>query len=165
VAGDREKRAGQFITARSGRRRGSGGGMFGIKPELLSETAARLNRLTDPSVRDDLMRLRSLHEVARLMAQRTRGGERVDGAANLQKLLLSRIVRLSRDLGLRILGDAGTLHGYTEADKALLEGLTGIQTASTITEAALFSAAPSIYGGTDEIQKNIVGERVLGLPR
>ena len=30
---------------------------------------------------------------------------------------------------------------------------------------ALFSPGPSIYGGSDEVQKNIIGERVLGLPK
>jgi hypothetical protein len=29
----------------------------------------------------------------------------------------------------------------------------------------LFSPGPSIYGGTDQVQRNIIGERVLGLPK
>ena len=29
----------------------------------------------------------------------------------------------------------------------------------------LFSPAPSIYGGSDQVQRNIIGERVLGLPK
>ena len=31
--------------------------------------------------------------------------------------------------------------------------------------AAVLAPAPSIYGGTDQVQRNIIGERVLGLPK
>ena len=37
--------------------------------------------------------------------------------------------------------------------------------AARFAEAIVFSPASSIYGGTDEIQRNIVAERTLGLPR
>jgi hypothetical protein len=34
-----------------------------------------------------------------------------------------------------------------------------------VTNLALWSPGPSIYGGTDQVQRNIIGERVLGLPK
>ena len=71
----------------------------------------------------------------------------------MAKLLMSRMIRISRDLGPAILGPEGMLTG---------EGTTG---GGVVQEMTLFAPAPSIYGGTDEIQKNIIGERVLGLPK
>jgi alkylation response protein AidB-like acyl-CoA dehydrogenase len=63
------------------------------------------------------------------------------------------MVALARDLGCSILGMAATITG------------DGSETAGDIQELTLFSPAPSIYGGTDQVQRNIVGERVLGLPK
>jgi len=47
----------------------------------------------------------------------------------------------------------------------VLDAATGDALAELMTELALFSPGPSIYGGTDQIQRNIIGERVLGLPK
>jgi hypothetical protein len=57
-----------------------------------------------------------------------------------------------RDFLLRLEGPAGMLM----APDAPLGGMAQWM--------ALFSPAISIAGGTDEIQRNIIGERVLGLP-
>jgi hypothetical protein len=78
---------------------------------------------------------------------------------------MSEILRLQRDLGLRIIGPLGTLHAYTQPDRDALDAATGDALAGVVTELALFSPGPSIYGGTDQIQRNIIGERVLGLPK
>jgi Acyl-CoA dehydrogenase, C-terminal domain len=66
---------------------------------------------------------------------------------------MSKITRLSRDLGLEILGPKGMIMGPDTPGGGVAQ------------ELALFAPAVSIYGGSDEVQKNIIGERVLGLPK
>jgi alkylation response protein AidB-like acyl-CoA dehydrogenase len=85
--------------------------------------------------------------------------------ANIAKLGMSDIVRLQRDLGLAILGAYGTLHPYTDEQKQALDAATGNPFLPMITGSALYAQAPPIYGGTDQIQRNIIGERALGLPK
>ena len=62
-------------------------------------------------------------------------------------------LRLARDVASRVVGPGATLWG---AD-APTEGM--------VQEMVVFSPAPSIYGGSDQVQRNILGERVLGLPK
>jgi alkylation response protein AidB-like acyl-CoA dehydrogenase len=169
VAGDLDRRAGDLVGRAGQRGAGAPGGMAGASWKLLARLARESGSISDPTVRDDLMRLRTLNEIARYMnlryrAVRSMGGD-IPGLGNIAKLSMSHILRLSRDLGLRILGPYGTLHAYTTEERDRLDEVTHKPEADAVTNMALFAQGPSIYGGTDEIQRNILGERVLGLPR
>jgi alkylation response protein AidB-like acyl-CoA dehydrogenase len=152
-AGYLERRAGDFANAG---RSAVGTALQGRSGTMLLDLARDLGRIGDPVLRQDLMRLYTLNEIARFTNLRMKAakaaGRGPGPEANTAKLSMSRITRLSRDLGLQIVGAGGMLLG---AD-APLNGMLG--------EMALFAPAVSIYGGSDEIQKNIIGERVLGLP-
>jgi alkylation response protein AidB-like acyl-CoA dehydrogenase len=174
VAGDLEKRVGDFAagTADGGRaaRRRGGGGLFGASTQLFIDLAKGNGKIADPTVRQDVARLYTMNEIAKIMNLRSRdlrraGQPDIPGGPNIAKLSMSNILRLSRDLGLRILGPLGTLHAYDSEDREALNKATGNPFIAMVTELALFAQGPPIYGGTDQIQKNIIGERVLGLPK
>jgi alkylation response protein AidB-like acyl-CoA dehydrogenase len=139
----------------------------GIK--LLTELAKSNGSVIDPKVRQGLAQLYTWGELGRFNGLRMKavkaGGGDIPGMPNISKLSMSHIMRLTRDLGLQISGAAGMLHGYTQKDRAALEAATGNTLVGFVTEMALFAQAPSIYGGTDQVQRNIIGERVLGLPK
>ena len=147
---------------------GALGAMRGGAGMLISLAQSRgLNK--DAGIRQDLARLHTLGEIGRfnglrVKAVKEQGGD-IPGMPNVSKLSMSQIVRLTRDLGLRILGPAGMLHAYDADSKASLQQATGNPFAGGVTEMALFAQAPPIYGGTDQVQRNIIGERVLGLPK
>jgi alkylation response protein AidB-like acyl-CoA dehydrogenase len=131
--------------------------------------AKQTGAIKDPTVRQSLMKLYTLGELGKYLTLRIKAekmaGREIAGAGNIGKLSMSEIVRQSRDLGLRIAGASGTLHAYTSDDRRDLDEATGNPALAAITEAALFAQAPPIYGGTDQVQRNILGERVLGLPK
>ncbi|MFN8022951.1 MAG: acyl-CoA dehydrogenase family protein [Acidimicrobiales bacterium] len=170
ISGDLDKRAGDFV---SGKRRGGGGGgggaMTGSAQKIFTEMAKRNGKIADPVVRQKLMKLHTLNEIGRYTTLRQKAlrakGQDLPAAGNLAKLSMSEIVRQSRDLGLEIAGAAGTLHAYESDDRKVLDEATGNPFLGVLTEMALFAQAPPIYGGTDQVQRNIIGERALGLPK
>jgi len=175
VMGHLEARAGDFTGAPrpAGKKKGAGGGgggggMFGAAEKMLVGLAQSNDSINDAAIRQDLMRLHTMNEIARmtnLRAKAAKAAGKQGPPPNLAKLSMSKIVRLSRDVGLRILGPAGMLHAYESDDRKALNEAGVNPLSAMVTEMALFAQAPPIYGGTDEIQKNIVGERVLGLPK
>jgi alkylation response protein AidB-like acyl-CoA dehydrogenase len=123
----------------------------------MRELTEKLGRADDPLLRQRLAELYTLNEVGRMTAARVKAavkaGKGPGPEANTAKLLMSKVTRLVRDLGPAILGPEGMLSGPDTTGGGVAQEMT------------LFAPAPSIYGGTDEIQKNIIGERVLGLPK
>ena len=168
VAGDLDKRAGDFV-----RERKDGGGdpvgILGGAAKALTELAKSTGKAKDPSIRQHLMKLHTLTELGRYNNLRLKAakaaGKDIPGLPNIAKLSMSEIVRTQRDLGLAIVGPYGTLHAYNPDDRAVLNEATGNPFLGMITELALFAQGPPIYGGTDQVQRNIIGERVLGLPK
>ncbi len=147
-------RAGEFV------RQTGASSMSGVPPLgidmwwWLVDLARKNGTVTSRVLRDDLMRLYGLIEINRLSIQRAKAGASSAATPNIAKLTMSELNRSFRDIGLRIIGADGMLMGDSDS-----------QTGGHIGEVALFSPAPSIYGGTDQVQRNIIGERVLGLPR
>jgi alkylation response protein AidB-like acyl-CoA dehydrogenase len=174
VMGMLSKRVGDLVAPKdaSGAKRPQGGGALGAMrggAGLLIALAKSRGVDQDAGIRQDLARLYTLGELGRMNGLRVKavkeqGGD-IPGMPNVAKLSMSQIVRLTRDLGLRISGPAGMLHAYDSDDKAALKHATGDPFAGGISEMALFAQAPPIYGGTDQVQRNIIGERVLGLPK
>ncbi len=151
IAGHLDEPAGSFRGKRLALAAGGvGAGTF----NQLSEEARTRGRRGDPVVRQELAALHTDLEVMRLSAMRSRQkSQRTGGEGNLAKLRMTAALRRARSLASTVLGADMTLWGDEAATDGVLQEMT------------VFSPAPSIYGGTDEIQRNILGERVLGLPR
>jgi alkylation response protein AidB-like acyl-CoA dehydrogenase len=153
IAGDLDRRAGDFVRVSSS---GSGDVMSGGAGNAVLRLARSQAPVADATLRQQLVRLHEMQEIARfanlrMKAARAAGIELTGAEANIAKLSMTRITKLSAELGLALQGPAGQLWKDPAADPIMAE-------------LALFAPAVSIYGGTDEVQKNIIGERTLGLP-
>jgi alkylation response protein AidB-like acyl-CoA dehydrogenase len=127
------------------------------RAELAVGLAALLGRNRDPIVRQSLARLESIVRTAEWTSRRAQAARvlgRPPGAeGSLGKLHGSLIAKAAADVHALIAGAHAMLDGRT----SLLDGV--------IAEVLVSVPAVSIAGGTDEIQRNIIGERILGLPK
>jgi alkylation response protein AidB-like acyl-CoA dehydrogenase len=127
-----------------------------LSPEALAATLGEVGLLTDPVVRDGLAQLFVDFRAAALLTmhaqQRLDRGETPGPELSIAKLVFSdnqrRLVDFAADaLGMRMTADAGQTDAF--------EWATGV----------LKGRSMRLAGGTDEIQRTIIGEKVLGLPK
>jgi alkylation response protein AidB-like acyl-CoA dehydrogenase len=126
------------------------------RPDLVIEHAKAAGVSDDPVIRQAIARLITMHRASVWTAERARAaraaGARPGAEGSIGKLAASNIAR-----------ESAKVHSMIAAAGALLTGpespLGGI-----VAEVLMSVPGQSIAGGTDEIQKNILAEKVLGLP-
>ena len=139
----------------------------------LVEVARRLKRhgrplIDDLVIRQKLGRIWAELEVERYGALRMltllERGEHPGAGGSLTKLSYSEFEKRFIELAMEILGPYGQLtEGAPEELRLEIDTAVGEQ--GTWAYAFLWSRAGTIYAGSSEIQKNVIGERILGLPK
>ncbi|MDN0194070.1 acyl-CoA dehydrogenase family protein [Streptomyces sp. S.PNR 29] len=133
---------------------------IGFAEELgrVVRTAVETGAANDPVLRERLVRLWAELRVMRFNALRTLGGPADEGASSVAKLLWGGWHQRLGELAMLVRGaeaSAGPSPWSPSAPYAL----------DALQHLFLFSRADTIYGGSDQIQRTIIAERVLGLPR
>jgi alkylation response protein AidB-like acyl-CoA dehydrogenase len=111
----------------------------------------------DPGTRQELARAFTRNEVLRYLGLRVQTavsqGKQPGPEASIMKVLIGQHLWESSNVGLAMEGAAAMLQGEAAPDDAFWQ------------MELLGHWATRIGGGTDQIQRNVIGERVLGLPR
>ena len=126
-------------------RRGEGGGVVG-SGVVSGVDPVMQDRLVSVWIESEILRVLRLRTVSAVLAGRAPGAE-----ASVRKAIADAHGQHVMDAGRDLAGAFGMLRG------------TG--TGATWSRGFLFSPALTIGGGTAEVQRNIVAEKVLGLPR
>ena len=125
--------------------------------ELYKANRASADR--DPSIRDAVIEAWTGTEAYALSAYHTVGrlakGARIGAEASTNKIFWSELDLKMHETAMRILGARGELTAHAPAAVDAARWLDGF----------LFAQAGPIYAGTNEIQRNIIAERMLGLPK
>ena len=134
------------------------GQQMGFRNELdeIIAAAKANGAANDPLIRQRLAKaevgLRLMRYGALLMLSQT-DHAKIDGAALTYKIQWASWRRNLGELAMDVLGQVGEISDHAEYEWDTLPNLF------------LFSRADTIYGGTNQIQRNLIAERGLGLPR
>jgi hypothetical protein len=113
----------------------------------------------DPAVRDAVLRAWMEAEAYTLSTYQTasllKAGARIGPESSTNKIFWSELDRQMHETALGILGARAELLPHAPDAGDVGQWLEGF----------LFSTAGSIYAGANEIQRNIIAERMLGLPK
>jgi alkylation response protein AidB-like acyl-CoA dehydrogenase len=160
--GLRERTVGEVIEEARAVRERTSAAADARNPGIVGRTSpvslvGEFHRADDPIVRQRVAQYWSLIRLNEMTRERGRAeaasGRSPGPGSSTTKLARSVATRLNRDLGPEIIGAHAMLVGEDAA-------VGGAVAASTVQ-----APSTSIAGGTDEVQRNIIGERVLGLPR
>jgi alkylation response protein AidB-like acyl-CoA dehydrogenase len=125
--------------------------------DLVMQRAKETGAIADPVIRQEIARLLIMSKSAEWTARRARAaqdqGKPQGPEGSLGKLASSHVAR-----------QAARVHTYISGQDVLLAGKDSPMD-GLITEILISVPAGSIAGGTDEIQRNIISERVLQMPK
>ncbi|MEE2059123.1 acyl-CoA dehydrogenase family protein [Rhodococcus artemisiae] len=128
-----------------------------LSGEKLAELARTCGKIGDPRLRSELashvIEERATRAFGALLQDMKKSGVDPGALGSVAKLAGGELARRASDLAVRIGGlqSAGWLDGDRES--------------AELSRAIDATPSSSIAGGTNEIQRNIIGERVLGLPK
>jgi alkylation response protein AidB-like acyl-CoA dehydrogenase len=129
--------------------------LSGIAKEYIGETDGKI---ADASMRDDVLQYemaqRSLNLTKRRVIEESADGATPGPATSIFKVMSTDLEKIHNDLTIRLRGHQG--FGW-EGDAFSTEEVEDMRV-------MLSSRAASIYSGSNEIQRNIIAKRVLGLP-
>jgi alkylation response protein AidB-like acyl-CoA dehydrogenase len=144
---------------------------FRAELDRLVELARRRGRDRDPVVRDRLAWCFARVEVMRFLGYRIltdylRSGD-LGPAASISKLYWSEYHQVVADLALQVLGGEALVREGRRPFKHFRTDEPGApNTTNSWLDVALLNArSGTVYAGTSQIQRNIIGESILGLPK
>jgi len=170
------KVANSTLTFERGQSATTGFRRFDEEFRLMVTTATKNGAVADRLIRQRLMRYYTSIQIMRINGLRTLSAQlagkqdpSIGALGALNKMFWSEAHQRAMELALDIYGAEALLADAGPGSGSWPGALRGERRpdypVSSMMSAFFFSRSETIWGGTSQIQRNIVGERVLGLPK